>query len=760
MTVLTARRILVEGVVQGVGFRPFVYGLATRRGLRGWVRNTASGVEIEVEGPPEVVDAFVDELSAERPPLAHIDRLREEELEPRGRGGFEIQHSLDGSGFQPVSPDVGTCPDCLSEVMDPADRRFGYPFTNCTHCGPRFTIIRAVPYDRPNTTMAGFVMCLRCRAEYEDPRDRRFHAQPNACAECGPRLSLLDAGGAPLPGDPLEETRRLLSAGRIVAIKGIGGFHLACDATDDAAVRRLRERKGREAKPLALMAADLAAAESRCEISPEERKLLGSPARPIVLLRERPASGIAPSVAPGLGWLGVMLPYAPLHHLLLRGDATGSPALVMTSGNRSEEPIATENDDALRRLSTVADAFLLHDRPIQVRCDDSVTRVAGSGELPMRRSRGYAPFPVRLSSEGPAVLALGADLKNTVCLTRGPYAFMSPHIGDLEGHDTYLSYVGMVERMAELFRVRPEAVAHDLHPDYLSTRHALSLAPAVPRVAVQHHHAHVAACMAEHGLSGPVIGVAFDGTGYGTDGAIWGGEFLVADYASFERAAHWGYVPMPGGDRAAREPYRMALAHLLRAFGDWDPRWLPVQAASETERRMIRWQIERDVNAPLTSSVGRLFDAVASLVGVRHRARYEAQAAMELEALADGVTADGPYPLTIAGDAPLVIEPGPIVAAVVRDRAAGTPPPVIAARFHATVAQAVVQVCGRLRRTTGLGRVVLSGGVFQNVTLLTATCRGLGATGFEVATHHLVPPNDGGLALGQAAVARARLARR
>jgi hydrogenase maturation protein HypF len=432
----------------------------------------------------------------------------------------------------------------------------------------------------------------------------------------------------------------------------------------------------------------------------------------------------------------------------------------MTSGNRSEEPIATENGDALRRLSSIADAFLLHDRPIQVRCDDSVTRVAGSGELPMRRSRGYAPFPVRLSSEGPAVLALGADLKNTVCLTRGPYAFMSPHIGDLEDHDTYLSYVGMVERMAELFRVRPEAVAHDLHPDYLSTRHALSLAPAVPRVAVQHHHAHVAACMAEHGLSGPVIGVAFDGTGYGTDGAIWGGEFLVADYAGFERAAHWGYVPMPGGDRAAREPYRMALAHLLRAFGDWDPRWLPVQAASETERRMIRWQIERDVNAPLTSSVGRLFDAVASLVGVRHRARYEAQAAMELEALADGVTADVPYPLTIAGGAPLVIEPGPIVAAVVRDRAAGTPPPVIAARFHATVAQAVVQVCGRLRRTTGLGRVVLSGGVFQNVTLLTAACRGLGAAGFEVATHHLVPPNDGGLALGQAAVARARLARR
>jgi hydrogenase maturation protein HypF len=759
MTVLAARRILVEGVVQGVGFRPFVYGLATRRGLRGWVRNTASGVEIEVEGPPEAVDAFVGELSAERPPLAHIDRLREEELEPRGCGGFEIQHSLDGDGFQPVSPDVGTCPDCLREVLDPADRRSGYPFTNCTHCGPRFTIIRAVPYDRPNTTMAGFPMCARCRAEYEDPRSRRFHAQPNACGECGPRLSLLDAGGAPLHGDPLVETRCLLSAGRIVAIKGIGGFHLACDATSDTAVRRLRERKGREAKPLALMVADLAAAARLCEISPEERRLLGSPARPIVLLRERPGSGIAPSVAPGLGWLGIMLPYSPLHHLLLRRGGTAPQALVMTSGNRSDEPIATENGDALSRLSAIADAFLLHDRPIRVRCDDSVTRVAIGGELPMRRSRGYAPFPVRLTSEGPAVLAVGADLKSTVCLTRGSYAFMSPHIGDLENHDTYLSYAAMAERMAELFRVRPEVVAHDLHPDYLSTRYALSLDPSVPRVAVQHHHAHVAACMTEHALRGPVIGVAFDGTGYGTDGAIWGGEFLVADYAGFERAAHWGYVPMPGGDRAAREPFRMALAHLLRAFGEWDPRWLPVEESSEDERRMIRWQIERDVNAPLTSSVGRLFDAVASLVGARHRARYEAQAAMELEALAGGIIGDASYPLAMTPGAPLVIEPSSVIRAVVRDLAAGTPRPVIAARFHATVAEAIVQVCGRLRRTTGLSRVVLSGGVFQNVTLLTAACHGLGAAGFEVATHHLVPPNDGGLALGQAAVARARLAR-
>jgi hydrogenase maturation protein HypF len=756
MSVVTARRIVVEGVVQGVGFRPFVYALATRRGLAGWVRNTASGVEIEVEGPAAALGAFLDDLRGERPPLAHIDRLREEEALPQGRDAFKIERSLDGYGFQPVSPDVATCAACLGEVMDPQNRRFGYPFTNCTHCGPRFTIIRALPYDRPNTTMAGFTMCRRCRAEYDNPRDRRFHAQPNACPECGPRLSLVNAAGAALLGEPLGETRRLLASARIVAIKGIGGFHLVCDATDDAAVRRLRERKGREAKPLALMVPDLAEAERLCVISPEERRLLASPSRPVVLLRARPASGIAPSVAPGLGWLGLMLPYAPLHHLLFGAQGGKLRALVMTSGNGSEEPIATDSADAVRRLSSIADAFLLHDRPIHVRCDDSVTRLAAGGELPIRRSRGYAPFPVRLPFESRPMLALGAELKSAVCLTRGSYAFMSPHIGDLENPETYVSYAEMIGRMADLFRVRPEAVAHDLHPDYLSTRYALGLDPTLPRVPVQHHHAHVAACMAEHRLTGPVIGVAFDGTGYGTDGTVWGGEFLVADYAGFERVAHLGCVPMPGGDRAAREPFRMALAHLLCAVGEWDARWPPVREATEAERRMIRWQIERGVNAPLTSSVGRLFDAIASLVDVRHRGRYEAQAAMELEALAEGL-AGTPYPLAITGGAPLVIEPGPMVRGVVADLAAGASAPLIAARLHATVAEAVLRVCQRVRASTGLGRVVLSGGVFQNATLLAAARRGLGAAGFEVFSHHLVPPNDGGIALGQAAVAHARL---
>lgn len=761
MTTLAARRVLVQGVVQGVGFRPYVHALAEGLGLAGWVRNTAAGVEIEVEGVREALETFIADLGRKAPPLAHIDDVRVDELEPHGRGAFEIHTSADGDGIQPIPPDVAPCSACLAEVRDPRDRRFGYPFTNCTDCGPRFTIIRATPYDRPNTTMAGFRMCPACQTEYDDPANRRFHAQPNACPACGPRLRLIDAAGRPLAGDPLAGVRGRLAAGEIVGIKGIGGFHLACDATSDAAVRRLRNRKGREAKPLALMVRDLEAAEGLCEISDAERALLGSPACPIVILRERAGSGIAPSVAPGLARLGLMLPSSPLHHLLFEGEPGEGrrlTALVMTSGNRTDEPIATDDADALRRLGEIADVFLLHDRPIHVRCDDSVTRIVGGRELPMRRARGYAPSPVRLPFESRPVLALGAELKSAVCLTRGAYAFMSPHIGDLGNVESYVSYQGMVERMAELFRVRPEVVAHDLHPDYLSTRYALGLGPGLPRVPVQHHHAHVASCMAEHRLAGPVIGVAFDGAGYGTDGAVWGGEFLVADYVGFERAGHLGYVPMPGGDRATREPFRMALAHLLFAVGDWDQGWPCVRAASPAEQRAIRWQIEREVNAPRTSSMGRFFDAVASLVGVRHRARFEAQAALELEALAEGL-AGAPYPIEITDGRPLVIEPGPVIRGVVDDLANGISPARIAARFHATVAEAVVRVSERVRAWTGLDRVVLTGGVFQNAVLLAVAGRGLAAAGFEVFSHHRVPPNDGGIALGQAAVAHMRLAR-
>lgn len=754
MTAVTGCRVLVEGVVQGVGFRPFVYGLATRHRLSGRVRNTASGVEIEIEGVGNEVRAFLRNLRDEAPPLARIENLHAEFLPPSGYRHFRIAESQNGDGFQPVSPDIATCVECMREVMDAGDRRHRYPFTNCTNCGPRFTIIRALPYDRPNTTMAGFTMCARCRVEYDDPRDRRFHAQPNACPECGPRLTLVSAKGTAIAGDPIEMTRRLLADGQIVAIKGIGGFHLACDASGEAAVARLRDRKGREAKPLAVMVRDLATAERVCVVTGEDRALLTAPARPIVLMGKRPGAGLARSVAPGLGWLGLLLPYAPLHQILF--EAGCPAALVMTSGNRSDEPIATDNRDALVRLSAIADAFLMHDRPIHVRCDDSVTRVVGGSEMPIRRSRGYAPFPVRLPFEARPILACGAELKNTICLTRGPYAFLSPHVGDLENYETFESYGEMVERMKALFRVRPEAVAHDLHPDYLSTRYALSLAPGPPLIAVQHHHAHVAACMAEHRIDGPVIGVAFDGAGYGTDGCIWGGEFLIAGYAGFTRAGHFGYVPMPGADRATREPFRMALAHLANAFGGRHPALPLLREVAEDERRAVALQIERGLNAPLTSSVGRLFDAVASLVGLRHRVRYEGQAAMELEALVDPA-AEGAYPVILHGDESIVIDPAPIIGGVVEDVAAGAEVSAVAARFHATIAQAIVRVCERVRAATGLGRVALSGGVFQNVTLVAAARKGLADTGFQVFCHRRVPPNDAAICLGQAAIAHARL---
>jgi hydrogenase maturation protein HypF len=754
LTVKAARRLFIEGVVQGVGFRPHVHGVARRYGLAGWVRNTTSGVEVEVEGDIDAIERFVADLTDRTPPLAQIEKITKQSVEPSGRCGFTIEPSSNGDGFQPVAADVATCDACLADIRDHDNRRFGYPFTNCTDCGPRFTIIRSLPYDRANTTMADFQMCPRCQAEYDDPADRRFHAQPNACPLCGPRLTLTDGRGAELREDPIAGAARRLMAGEIVAIKGIGGFHLACDALNESAVMRLRERKWREAKPLAVMVPDLRAAQSLCEVSTVERALLTSPARPIVLTRLRVGAAIARSVAPGLRSLGVMLPYSPLHHLLF---AAGCPrTLLMTSGNRSDEPIAIDNGDAISRLGEIADAFVLHDRPIHVRCDDSVSRVVDDTELPMRRSRGYAPLPIELPFRSRAILGCGGQMKNTICLTRGDRAFLSPHIGDLDNYDTFASYEQMAARMKSLFRVRPEAVAHDLHPDYGSTRYALSLSPELPRIAVQHHHAHVAACMAENGMREPVIGVAFDGTGYGGDGTVWGGEFIVARYADFIRAAHLGCVPMPGGELAIREPLRMALAHLTGAFVEWDPALPPLKEATSQERRAIESQIKRGFNAPLTSSVGRLFDAVASLVGVCHRARYEGQAAMELEAAA-GSVADRCYPIELAGADPIVIDPAPIIRAIVEDIRAGASSGVIASRFHATLAKIIVTVCLRLRERTELQTVALSGGVFQNAILLTAARRGLMAEGFTVFIHRRVPPNDGGLALGQAVVANARL---
>ena len=757
-----ATKVHITGVVQGVGFRPFVYGLAARHELSGWVWNTSGGVEIAVEGPPQALDDFVAALTAEAPPLARVENVTVRQVSVNGYTQFSIRQSQAQSGaFQPISPDICICEDCLRELFDSSNRRYRYPFINCTNCGPRFTIIKDIPYDRPNTTMAAFELCSDCQAEYDDPLDRRFHAQPNACPVCGPQVELRTPDPAFRGDEAIQATRAMLAEGNVVAIKGLGGFHLACDATNDAAVARLRERKGRVDKPFGLMAFDLETVEGFCHVSAHERALLTSRERPIVLLRERDDSPISALVAPGNKYLGMMLPYTPLHYLLL---APGLPyvALVMTSGNHSEEPIATDNDEALERLSGLADAFLLHNRDIYARCDDSVTRSVpwGGAELPMRRSRGYAPYPVHLPFEMRQILAVGAELKNALCLTKERYAFLSQHIGDMENYETLRSFEMMVEQLSRTFRVKPEIIACDMHPAYLSTQFALRQAGDEGPIAVQHHHAHIAACMVENGLasSRPVIGVAFDGTGYGTDGAIWGGEFLIADYAAFRRVAHLAYIPLPGGDTAIRKPYRAALTHLMSAGVTWDAALARVQAASPTERGVIRRQIERGLNSVPTSSMGRLFDAVAAIAGVRQTVTYEAQAAIELEMLADAEE-KGAYEWELTTreanveNGCLEIGVGPVIRAVVADVQNGEPASVIAARFHNGVAEMVAQVCRALRDETGLNEVALSGGVWQNLTLLAKTLDLLSADGFTIFTHRVVPPNDGGLALGQAAVA-------
>lgn len=781
------KRIHITGVVQGVGFRPFVYGLALRHELAGWVCNTSAGVDIEVEGQPSAVDVFIEGLTAEAPPLARIDSVDVDVIGLNGYETFEIRHSVAQAGrFQPISPDVATCNDCLREVFAPADRRYRYPFTNCTNCGPRFTIIQDIPYDRPKTTMAPFEMCPDCRAEYGDPLDRRFHAQPNACPVCGPEVWLVFGGevsqASGIRGEEaIQQARELLVDRAVVAVKGLGGFHLACDATNEAVLARLRERKGRIDKPFAIMSSDLGTVKSYCHVNDAEQALLRSRERPIVLLEERSGSPISELVAPGNRFLGVMLPYTPLHHLLLEPAPGFTPALVMTSGNFSEEPIVTDNSKALERLVLLADAFLLHDRDIESRCDDSVVRIFRGTELPIRRSRGYAPYPVRLPFRAPPILACGAELKNTFCLTRERYAFLSHHIGDLENFETLAAFEQAVEHYERLFRVTPKVIAYDLHPEYLSTKFArsqLRSEGSVVGIGVQHHHAHIAACMAEHGLHGdrPVIGVSFDGTGYGTDGAIWGGEFLVADYNDFRRAAHLAYVPLPGGDAAIRKPYRAALAHLYAAGIDWDEALAPVQAAEPTERGVIRHQIESGFNAPPTSSMGRLFDAVSALAGLRQTITYEAQAAIELEMIVAADTRDS-YPFGIltgerqhtradeqgdvggavqspeGNESALVVDAAPMIRAVTDDVRAGVPAAVIAARFHNGLARMIADMCRLVQGRTGLGEVALSGGVWQNTTLLERVVALLEAEGFAVYTHRLVPPNDGGIALGQAVVA-------
>jgi hydrogenase maturation protein HypF len=761
-------QVVVRGVVQGVGFRPFVYRLAQEHQLCGWVLNSTQGVVIEVEGPRQRIDGFIAALRTDPPPQAVIERVEANLLPPVGYSSFIVEASREGDEFVLISPDICVCADCLAELRNPHDRRWAYPFINCTNCGPRFTIISDIPYDRPKTTMDVFAMCPHCEEEYHNPADRRFHAQPNACPLCGPRLALASNGACsdePSPsGEPIAGARRLLAEGAIVAVKGLGGFHLACDATNAAAVATLRERKQRVDKPFAVMSLDVDTVRRYCQVSEGEAQLLESPARPIVLLRRKPGSPIAAEVAPANNYLGVMLPYTPLHYLLLGDGPTPAPlALVMTSGNMSEEPIAIGNQEALERLSPLADYFLLHDRDIYVRCDDSVTRLFRGSEAMSRRARGYAPFPVRLNLELKEILACGAELKNTFCLTKGTYAFLSQHIGDMENYETFASYQASVEHFQKLFRVSPQAVAYDLHPNYLATRYALELAEAkgLRRVPVQHHHAHVVSCLAENGVDEEVIGVAFDGTGYGSDGHIWGGEFLLADCHRFRRLGHLKYVPLPGGEAAIRRPYRMAASHLLSAFGEEALR-LPLALWEQIEARelaLMRQMMAAKVNCPLTSSCGRLFDAVSALLGVRGVVNYEGQAAIELEMLAaEGV--DDVYDWSRPSSYPIIIDPAPVLRGIVSDLRRGVEVAVISAKFHNTIADIIVGVSRAARERTGINRVALSGGVFQNTYLLGRTLDGLESQSFEALSHHQVPTNDGGIALGQAVIANARLSKR
>ena len=762
---IVRRRIRVRGIVQGVGFRPTVYRLATERGLGGWVLNDAEGVVIELEGPAAGVDGFLEALRTDPPPLAEITAIEPEPVEPLGETAFLIAPSEGGRREALISPDMAVCADCLRELMDPADRRHRYPFINCTNCGPRYSIIRDIPYDRPNTTMQHFAMCPACRAEYDDPADRRFHAQPNACPACGPHLDLRDAAGRPVAGDPVRAVREALLAGRIVAVKGLTGFHLACDARSDAAVAELRRRKGRDQKALAMMAADSGAVARRARLEPAARTLLESRERPIVLVPKRDRHDLSPRVAPASPYFGFMLPYAPVQHLIFEGDF---PPMVMTSGNLSEEPICREDDEALARLAGIADLYLLHNRPIHMVCDDSVTMVQRGRPLMLRRGRGYAPRPLRLPVAAPQpVLAVGPELKNALCLARGSEAFVSQHIGDLKNALAAGYFEATAEKLERLLETRPAVLAHDLHPAYLSTRYARRRARAegLRLVGVQHHHAHVASVMAEHGLEGEVIGLAMDGTGYGPDGTVWGGEVLRASAADFVRLGHLRPMPLPGGDAAVEHPVRTAWAMLVEAFGagEAERHRVGLLAGDAAPDRAVWTQmLARGTSVPRASGLGRLFDAVSVLAGVCAENTYEGQAAVELEAAAWDARDDAaPYPFSITGavgdGGGWVIDTRPLVREVVADAEAGASHAEISARFHATVAAMLLESARRARDETGLARLTLSGGCFANARLVERLVPALESAGFEVYAHRDVPPGDGGVALGQAYVAAARL---
>jgi len=757
-TQIQLARISARGVVQGVGFRPFVYGLAKKHKLNGWVCNTSEDVKIEVEGDRKTLDLFISDLEHKAPPLARIEGISVSFDAPAGYKGFEIRHSMAQPGkYQLVSPDIATCRPCLEDVFTQGNRRWHYPFTNCTNCGPRFTIIKDIPYDRPLTTMSVFKMCPDCQREYEDPLDRRFHAQPNACPVCGPRLELTDSRGVPLEcEDIIEKTASLLHEGRIIAIKGLGGFLLACSAENQQSATLLRQRKRRPSKPFAVMLRDIDAVRLHCGITAEEEKLLLSPQSPIVLLPWKPGSSICREVAPALKYLGVMLPYTPLHHLILR--ESGLP-LIMTSGNISEEPIAGENNEALRRLGNIADFFLLHNRDIYSTYDDSVAMVVEGAPQLVRRARGYAPYPVHLDFNVPQILACGAEEKNTFCLTRDNHAFVSQHIGDMENLETMQHFERTVELYKKLFRIEPQVIAYDKHPEYLPTKYAQEQAGklGIRAVSVQHHHAHIASCMADNGLQEPVIGLAFDGTGYGIDGHIWGGEFLVADYKGFERVGQLEYLPLPGGALAIKKPYRIAVGYMLSLLGPeaFDRRLGFLRAIEPDELPLISRQIESHINTPLTSSLGRLFDAVSALAGVRSAIDYEAQAAIELEMRSyEAPDEKGIYPFFVTADEHyhVVLLHG-LISSVVDDLLRGCSAATVGMRFHNTLAVMARDVCLRIREQHKIDRVALSGGCFQNRLLLVKTMAALKEAGFRVLTHSQVPCNDGGISLGQAVIA-------
>ncbi|HEV2058920.1 MAG TPA: carbamoyltransferase HypF [Solirubrobacteraceae bacterium] len=757
MTTESLRRVRarVDGTVQGVGYRPFVYRLADELGIAGWVLNDERGVLVEAEGPPDAVEAFVARLKADAPPLAEVRAVQAEPVPVRGAPGFEIVASeRAGAATAPVTPDSATCADCLAELTDPADRRYRYPFLNCTNCGPRFTIVQGIPYDRPLTTMAGFAMCDACRAEYEDPLDRRFHAQPNACPVCGPQVRLLERNGEPVAAveDPLRAAAQDLLDGKILAVKGLGGYHLACRADSEEAVAVLRARKHREDRPFALLVAAVEAARRLVELGAAEEALLTSRARPIVLARRRPGADVAPSIAPGAPDLGLMLPYTPLHWLLATDAAV---PLVFTSGNLSDEPIAFVDDDARERLGAIADRFLVHDRPIATRTDDSVVRVVRDRPLMLRRSRGYVPASLDLPIATPQhLLGVGAEQKNAFCVAKDDRAWPSHHIGDLKNYETLQSLETGVAHFEALFEVTPEIVVHDLHPDYLSTRYALERDD-VALLSVQHHHAHLAATLAEHGEAGPAVAAIFDGTGYGTDGTVWGGEILLGGLDKVARSGRLRPIRLPGGERAIAEPWRMACAWLTDmqvalppAFADIaQPRW-----------NMVARMSLQGTGSPFTSSMGRLFDAVSAICGVRLEATYEGQAAVELEAVADRAAAD-PYPLEFEHRGQTVaLDPRPMIRAVLDDVAAGVPVAAISARFHAGLARATADVLVIIAERQDLQLAVLSGGVFQNRLLLELTLDALQEAGLHVLVPQTLPPNDGQIAFGQVAVAAARLA--